>query len=97
MSGMNSAKHHVPILECDICTDLADQAFESTTEAEVGKIAAKFLEHVINYHAGEVVSLLTEEYGRIFMKEGNALDKVTATGNTIKLQICTPCILYRIW
>jgi hypothetical protein len=57
----------VPISECDTCTDLADQAFESGTEVEIGKIAAKFLEHAIREHAGEVMSVLAEKYGPIFM------------------------------
>ena len=57
----------VPISECDTCIDLADQAFESGTEVEVGNIAVRFLEHVMNEHTGEVMNLLAEKYGPIFM------------------------------
>ncbi len=59
----------VPISECGKCADLADQAFESGTEVEIGKIAVRFLEHVVNEHTGEVMSVLAEKYGPIFMSK----------------------------
>lgn len=67
MSSGKAIGRVVQISECDICIDLADQTFESGTEADIGKIAAKFLEHVIREHPGEVMSVLAEKYGPIFM------------------------------
>ena len=67
MSSGKAIGRVVPISECDTCTDLADQAFESGSEAEIGKVAVKFLEHVIREHPGEVMSVLAEKYGPIFM------------------------------
>jgi hypothetical protein len=62
-------KQVIPISECDTCSDLADQAFESGTEVEIGKVAVRFLEHVINEHTGEVMGVLAEKYGPIFMSK----------------------------
>jgi hypothetical protein len=59
----------VPISQCESCADLADQAFESGTEVEVSKIAVRFLEHVVNEHTGEVMSVLAEKYAPIFMSK----------------------------
>lgn len=67
MSGTRTSTRVVPIPECDTCIDIADQAFESGTDVEIGRIAVKFLEHVINEHAGEVMSVLAEKYAPIFM------------------------------
>ena len=66
-NGKAAVRRIVPISECDTCIDLADQAFESGTEAEIGNIAVRFLEHVMNEHTGEVMNLLAEKYGPIFM------------------------------
>jgi hypothetical protein len=57
----------VPISECGTCADFADQAFESGSEVEIGNVAVRFLEHVMNEHTGEVINLLAEKYGPIFM------------------------------
>ncbi len=71
MNNMSSRKapvsRVVPISECDKCIDLADQAFESGTETEIGNIAVRFLEHVMNEHTGEIMNLLAEKYGPIFL------------------------------
>ena len=67
MSSEKAVRRVTPISECDICIDLADQAFESSNETDVGKIAVRFLEHVMNEHTGEVMSVLAEKYGPIFM------------------------------
>lgn len=66
---MSKAKIIVPISQCDTCADLADQAFESGNEIEIGKVAVRFLEHVINQHTGEVMTVLAEKYGPIFMSK----------------------------
>ena len=67
MSTEKTIERVVSIPECDICIDLADQAFESGTEAEIGKIAIRFLEHAISEHPGEVMNVLAQKYGPIFM------------------------------
>ena len=54
------------IPECDVCSDLADRAFESGP-AELNEIALKFLTHVIQNHTEELLSLLAEKYVPIFM------------------------------
>jgi len=55
-----------PISECEICSDLADRAFESGP-AELNEIALKFLSHVIQNHTEEVLAVLAEKYVPIFM------------------------------
>ena len=57
-----------PIPECDTCMDLADKAFESNP-TQSGEIVLSFLNHVINEHTGELLSVLIEKYGPIFMKK----------------------------
>jgi ATP-dependent Lon protease len=56
------------ISECDKCLELADRAFE----ADPGKraeIAVSFLNHVVLEHTGELLSLLAEKYGPIFLNK----------------------------
>ncbi len=60
-------KRVVPISDCDTCTDLADQAFETGSETEIGQIAVRFLQHAVNEHTGEVMAVLAEKYGPIFL------------------------------
>jgi hypothetical protein len=67
MSSGKAVTRITPIPECDTCIDLADQAFESGTEAEISNIAVRFLEHVISEHTAEVMNVLAEKYGPIFM------------------------------
>lgn len=57
-----------PIPECDTCMDLADGAFESNPTQSV-EIVLAFLNHVINEHTDELLSVLVEKYGPIFMKK----------------------------
>lgn len=69
-SGKNKThKRVVPISECDTCTDLADQAFETGSETEIGQIAVRFLQHVVNEHTGENMAVLAEKYGPIFLSK----------------------------
>jgi hypothetical protein len=64
-----SHKRVVPISDCDACTDLADQAFETGSDVEIGQIAVKFLQHAVNEHTGEVMAVLAEKYGPIFLSK----------------------------
>ncbi len=54
------------IPECETCAELAEKAFESDSE-EVGKVISMFLSHVVRDHTGELLALLAEKYGPIFM------------------------------
>ena len=58
-----------PIVKCQTCADIADQAFESgeTGPDKMGEIATKFLNHVMQQHTGELLGVLAERYGPIFL------------------------------
>ena len=64
--GANTDFKPRSIPECEVCSDLADRAFESGP-AELNEIAVKFLTHVIQNHTEEVLALLAEKYVPIFM------------------------------
>jgi len=55
-----------PISECETCLELADKAFESAPQ-DGAKIAAQFLNHIVQEHTGELLGVLAEKYGPIFM------------------------------
>lgn len=57
-----------PIELCDICADLADQAFEANQPSVMGEIASRFLNHVIKDHTSELLRVLAEKYVPVFMK-----------------------------
>jgi ATP-dependent Lon protease len=54
------------IPECDVCMDLADRAFDAEPNKR-GETIAAFLNHVIHEHTGELLTLLAEKYGPVFM------------------------------
>ena len=54
------------ITECEVCSDLADRAFESGP-TDLNEIALKFLAHVIQKHTEEVLAVLAEKYIPVFM------------------------------
>lgn len=54
------------IPECEICADLAEKAFDSDPD-QVGEVVSQFLSHVMRDHTGELLALLAEKYGPIFM------------------------------
>ena len=56
------------ISDCDICIDLADKAFEAD-QTEIGEIVLEFLNHVIRQHTVELLAVLAEKYGPIFMSK----------------------------
>jgi hypothetical protein len=58
-----------PISECEICSDLADKAFEAKQPSVMGEIASNFLSHVIKDHTGELMAVLAEKYIPIFTKK----------------------------
>ena len=56
------------IPDCETCADLADKAFESEP-SQRGANASSFLDHVLHDHTGELLALLAETYGPIFLKK----------------------------
>lgn len=56
------------IPECETCMELADRAFESEPNRR-GEIAMEFLNHVVERHTGELLGLLAERYGPVFMRK----------------------------
>ena len=58
-----------PISDCEICSDLADKAFEAKQPTVMGEIASSFLSHVIKGDTGELMAVLTEKYIPIFTKK----------------------------
>lgn len=55
-----------PISECETCADIADRGFESGP-GEIGKVAAEFLNHVIQSHTSELLELLVQQYAPAFL------------------------------
>jgi hypothetical protein len=56
------------IAECEICMDFADRAFDSEGEFR-DEVAAAFLDHVVNKHASEMLTLIAGKYGPAFMQK----------------------------
>ena len=56
----------VPIVRCDSCAEIADAALEGGPES-FRENASAFLGHVVEEHAGELLGLLAERYGPIFL------------------------------
>ena len=56
----------MPIVKCQTCADIADQAFESGQD-KMGEIATVFLNHVVQNHTGELLGILAERYGPVFL------------------------------
>ena len=54
------------IPECETCMELADRVFESEPNRR-DEIASEFLNHVVQKHPGELLGLIAEKYGPIFM------------------------------
>lgn len=58
--------HQVPIERCDTCAEIADRAFDGGSQ-DFQEIAVAFLNHIIEKHTGELLGLLAERYGPIFL------------------------------
>src|SRR5487761_219547 len=56
------------ISDCGTCAELADKAMRSEPY-KGAELALAFLSHVVRDHTGEVLALLGEKYGPIFMKK----------------------------
>jgi len=57
---------HIPVERCDTCAEIADRAFEGGTQ-DFQEVAVAFLNHVIEKHTGELLALLGERYGPVFL------------------------------
>ena len=57
-----------PISDCETCTDLADRAFDAEPSAR-GEMIMEFLNHVVSNHTAELLGVLAEKYGPVFMKK----------------------------
>jgi len=57
-----------PISRCEKCMELADRAFESNP-SKMEEIAVSFLNHVVRQHPDELLALLIEKYGPIFLNK----------------------------
>jgi ATP-dependent Lon protease len=68
LSAIRKAVSVDPISECDKCLELADNAFEADPSKRA-EIAVSFLNHVVLEHTGELLSLLAEKYGPIFLNK----------------------------
>lgn len=67
LDALRSAIRRNTILECERCAELADMAFDSAP-AEREEMIVSFLNHVIKEHSGELIALLAEKYGPVFMR-----------------------------
>ena len=56
----------VPIERCDTCAEIADRAFDGRSQ-DFQEVAVAFLNHVIEKHTGELLGLLAEKYGPVFL------------------------------
>jgi ATP-dependent Lon protease len=68
LAAIRKAANVDPISECDKCLELADRAFEADPSKRA-EIAVSFLNHVVLEHTGELLSLLAEKYGPIFLNK----------------------------
>jgi hypothetical protein len=57
----------VPIARCDVCVEIADKAFDGGSPQAFQEIAGTFLNHVLEKHTSELLGLLAERYGPIFL------------------------------
>jgi len=55
------------IVDCPVCMDLADNAFDSGPDMR-GKVAREFINHVVQEHMDELMTLLAGRYGPAFMR-----------------------------
>lgn len=56
-----------PIPDCATCTDLADRAFDAEPAVR-SELIVEFLNHVVTNHTAELLGILAEKYGPIFMR-----------------------------
>jgi hypothetical protein len=57
----------IPIARCDTCVEIADRAFDGGGPQAFQEAASTFLSHVLERHTEELLALLAERYGPIFL------------------------------
>ncbi len=62
-----SLEQPVPISRCDVCIEIADKAFDGGGPQAFQEVATVFLNHVLEKHTGELLGLLAERYGPVFL------------------------------
>jgi hypothetical protein len=65
--GGFALSRETPIVKCQTCADIADQAFDPSGQDRMGEIATTFLNHVMQNHTGELLGVLAERYGPVFL------------------------------
>ena len=55
------------IMECEICADLADKAFDAEEDVRAEAIV-QLLNHMVGNHTAELLNVLAEKYGPAFMR-----------------------------
>jgi len=68
LAAIRKAANVDPISDCDKCLELADRAFDADPSKRA-EIAVTFLNHVVLEQTGELLSLLAEKYGPIFLNK----------------------------
>jgi hypothetical protein len=66
VEGTAVLSEEISIVKCHTCADIADKAFESTPD-KLQDVSVLFLKHVLENHRGELINLLAERYGPIFL------------------------------
>ena len=55
-----------PIERCESCAEIADMALDGGVEV-FRKASSEFLKHVVDVHPAEILGLIAERYGPIFL------------------------------
>jgi len=67
LTSLKTMAKTTSILECAVCMDFADRAFEAGPTVGA-KVAREFLDHVVRSHPDELLALIAERYGPSFMR-----------------------------
>ena len=59
-------QRQIPIERCEVCAEIADKALDGGAD-EFRNAASSFLTHVVEIHPSELLGLLAERYGPIFL------------------------------
>jgi len=63
---MEGLERPTPIERCDTCAEIADRALDGQGQVFQDASVA-FLRHVLEKHPGELLGLLAERYGPVFL------------------------------
>lgn len=68
LNGLKRLAKVKTIPECETCMDLADNAFESGRDQRT-EVTLAFLNHVVKEHTPELLAILVEKYGPVFLRK----------------------------